>query len=136
MLARLALLALLAAPTQAAEPGRHHDRDHDWHTRWAPASDFGAIAYSTSTGNWGWSSGNTDLLSAQVAATHACGDGDCRPLAWEQGSCAALAVSDDDKTLWGSAGNWPNIEKADDIAIASCLQTGATRCSVATWTCN
>ena len=61
-----------------------------------------------------------------------CGAGDCRPVTWERAACAALAVSNDDPTSWGSWGGAPSIEEADDLAVEQCENVSGGRCSIAT----
>jgi Domain of unknown function (DUF4189) len=155
MFARLATLALLSTavtPVASAwdhDRDAHHDRDRDGdHDRdrdqdrdpergaWqAPQASFGAIAYSTTTGQWGWANGFTTLAEAQVAATGFCGASDCVAVNWEQASCAALAVANDDPAAWGAYGGAPSQDQADLLALDECQGRSGGRCSVVAWTC-
>jgi len=59
----------------------------------AEAHGFGAIAYSRSTGSFGWSDDFDSRYGAEVRALNGCRAyaGDCRVVVWVLNSCAALA---------------------------------------------
>ena len=68
----------------------------------ASAHQFGAIAYSATTGRWGIA---TDyyLGGAQVAAVSHCSVWDCQAVAWVTGGCAALAAGPGGHYGWAYA---------------------------------
>jgi hypothetical protein len=69
----------------------------------ALADNYGAIAYSPSTGATGTSWNCCDEGTAEQSAVGYCGQADCGSYVWTDNQCAALAVSSNGG--WGWAGN-------------------------------
>jgi serine/threonine-protein kinase len=107
------VLALLVPATAFA--GRHHDR---WNR--VDQGTFGAIAYSPSTGNIGWSYGYGDGDSAKTAATSSCGVGDCAWQVVEQNEYAVIAIG-----TGGPGVAWStDYATAEQNALAACSAKG------------
>ncbi len=68
---------------------------------------YGAIAYSTTTGIFGWAVRAPTLYDAQVVAANYCAQGavDCQNLMWFANTCASISISRTDKTAVGWAWN-------------------------------
>jgi hypothetical protein len=95
----------------------------------ARADGFGSIAYSQSTGNYGWSYGKCNRSEAAASATSTCGVGDCRSLAWEHNECVALSTGPDGRYGWA----WnSDVGTAESNALAQC----GFNCVVARWVCS
>ena len=85
----------------------------------AQSDIYGAIAFDSSAGKWGWSTGHSTQADAEQAAIAKCNSPGCKSIMWVKNACAALATTND--LGWGSA--W-GINKADaeDKAISTCKQ--------------
>ena len=100
----------------------------------AEAGDrYGAIAYSPSTGAYGWSYDHVSRAAAEGAALAQCNQraGDCQVPLWFQNACGALAIGDGGGwgTGWGTSRGL-----AEGYALQTCRQyTG--NCSVRRWAC-
>ena len=81
------------------------------------ANQYAAIAYSSSTGNAGYSYNWSDLGDAENAAVASCGDADAVIVTWSQNSWCALAVGDDGS--YGYASGNTQCE-AENAALANC----------------
>ena len=82
---------------------------------------YGAIAYSPSTGVYGYSYNYTTQSEAEYQAHQKCGYVDCQTATWVKNGCMSLAVNDYD--YW--AGAWGNTyEEARGKAILSCQESG------------
>jgi len=98
----------------------------------AAADVFGAIAYSKSTGKWGYSYDYSSREEAESAAVGNCDRNDCVVKSWFKNSCGALAKASN-KALgysWGA----PDRERAERIALSKCRERGS-RCRIITWAC-
>jgi Domain of unknown function (DUF4189) len=106
-------LVLLAAPREAAAD------DH-----------YGAIAFSQSSGNWGYSFDFASRGGAERDALNRCGDG-CQIVLWFRNACGALASGDDNSygTGWASSRG-----EAERIAMSGCREN-SSKCSVTAWVC-
>jgi serine/threonine-protein kinase len=81
-----------------------------------PGSRFGAIAYSTSTANWGTSYDHASEAAARNAALDSCGQSDCKVVVWFQNACGALAVgSTGSGAAWGQTRS-----EAEEKALLHC----------------
>jgi len=98
---------------------------------WA-GDNFGAIAYSPSSGADGYSYDYSTQAEAEEHALAECnsrGDG-CQSALWFRNACGALAVGPDG---WGSA--WGNDqETAEQNALDAC-KGHSENCSVTRWVC-
>ncbi len=85
----------------------------------AAGDTFAAVAYSPSTGRWGYGNGYLTKSEAITRARHECGKRDARTN-WCKNAWIALALSDQNPGGWGSSwGETP--EAAKHAAIAECL---------------
>lgn len=95
---------------------------------------FGAIAYSTSDGSYGYSYDYDTLWAAQEKALAECrkyGDG-CTIVGWFRNACGALATSSDG--AWGYS--WGNSKsEAINNAMGQCRSHGGTNCTWRCWSC-
>ena len=98
----------------------------------AAQNNYGAIAYSPSTGAHGWSYDYGSRAAAEDVALSACRRhaGDCLIPIWFRNACGALAVgSNGYGSGWGS-----NRRLAENFALRSCRQrTGG--CWIKRWAC-
>ena len=88
-----------------------------------------AIAYSPSTGEFGYAYNYEDRESAEKAALKNCSPKDARIVCWVKSGFCALALGDD-KSAWGTGyqyDNGSNNTDAMDTAVAECKKrtTGA-----------
>ncbi|MCJ8311178.1 MAG: DUF4189 domain-containing protein [Hyphomicrobiales bacterium] len=98
----------------------------------AEANNYGAIAYSQSTGASGRSWDYRSRAAAERAALNNCyrHAGDCRVI-WFRNACGAVAVGNGGG--WGSA--WGNTRRqAQNAAIRSCRRY-TSGCRVRVWQC-
>ena len=98
----------------------------------AEANNYGAIAYSQSTGASGRSWDYRSRAAAERAALNNCyrHAGDCRVI-WFRNACGAVAVGNGGG--WGSA--WANTRRqAQNAAIRSCRRY-TSGCQVRVWQC-
>ena len=88
---------------------------------------FGAIAYSPSTGETGYSFGFSSRAASEQRAKRECGQSDCQIAAWYPNSCGALAVGDDG-TWRGGLGSTESGARQD--AQSDCMKAGGKNCKV------
>jgi serine/threonine-protein kinase len=95
--------------------------------------NYGAIAYSPSTGAYGWSYDHVSQASAVSAALAECSQraGDCQVPLWFRNACGALAVGSGGGfgTGWGTSRGI-----AERYALRVCRQHAGS-CSVRRWVC-
>jgi serine/threonine-protein kinase len=91
------------------------------------ASNFGAIAYSPDTRDYGYSFGYSSRSEAERRAKRECGKDDCEIAAWFENSCGAVAVGDDG-TWAGGTGNTERAARQD--AMTDCTSDGGKNCKV------
>jgi serine/threonine-protein kinase len=97
----------------------------------AHAANFGAIAYSSSTGAYGWSFDYSSRTEAEQVATQNCGEADCTPELWFVDACGAIAIGDDGYgTGWGA-----DRDRAEAEAIETC-RNYTMNCSVRQSVCS
>jgi hypothetical protein len=92
---------------------------------------YGAIAYGTKSGAYGWSHDFEDAPSAENEALNQCratGD-DCQVVVDFWNTCAAVAA--DGGTVAYGLGD--DRGQAEDGAIASCEKDGGAQCEVQAW---
>src|SRR5690606_2804301 len=94
---------------------------------------FGAISYSPSTGAYGRSWNWSTRERAEDVANGYCAQADCRVVVWVRNGCAALAVAQGDRGLWGWAWSSSRSE-AESLALAECHQDHGP-CMVKTSVC-
>jgi serine/threonine-protein kinase len=90
-------------------------------TCWACTDDYGAIAYSRSTGKCAWAINYASRGAAENAATQRCGASDCGAVIWFRNACGALAR--------GSRGQWASAwagsrAEAERNALSRCNANG------------
>lgn len=95
-------------------------------------TQFGAIAYSKSTGRWGYSYGYRDPSSANNAAMNRCDRDDCevKLVCWN--GCGALAKGRDGGMGWGTAGPRSGAEVQ---ALQECNGVD-NNCEIICWACS
>lgn len=94
----------------------------------APRRSYGAIAYSVSSGAWGYSEEYSGRTAAQNRAVKECRTQDCQVAAWFYNSCGALAASGTNGP-WGAA-QGANEARARQSAQARCAKEGGTNCQI------
>jgi hypothetical protein len=98
--------------------------------RGSPSDNFGAIAFSTSSGAIGYSYNYRSGNDAQESALQTCGN-NCKVVVWFTNACGALAVGADRRYGTGWAGNR---QEAESTAMRYC-SSNTTGCGIARWTC-
>jgi Domain of unknown function (DUF4189) len=98
----------------------------------APAAlaNFGAIAYSPSTGTWGTSNNCATRADAETLALAHCNAPDARVVAWVQNGYAALALGTDPEAYGWAWNN--NLNMATTRAMRECSQRNSG-CHIACW---
>ena len=92
---------------------------------------FGAIAFSPSTGQYGWAKNQSVDTGASDEAVSGCGVDDCEAVV-VFANCAALSVGDGFGMGFSKA---KSIGKAEDAALAKCDEF-TTNCIVSASVCN
>lgn len=106
-------------------------RDADSPHVLASEDNYGAIAYSTSSGNYGYSYDYSSQWEAEQAALDRCNDDDCEILVWFANNCAALA-----KGRAGIGYAYGNSQaEAESLALDKCSDH-TSGCRVLCWACN
>ena len=102
-----------------------------WSTAALADDNYGAIAFSQSTGNYGFSYDYDSRASAEARAREKCGDHNCTVVLWFVNACGALATGDGNAygTGWASSRR-----EAENIAMSNC-RGEASGCSVIRWAC-
>jgi uncharacterized protein DUF4189 len=88
---------------------------------------WGAIAYSLSTGDYGYSEGYSARSEAERWAIKECGKNDCKVAAWFSNSCGAVATGDNE--AYGGAQH-NNEKRARELALSRCEKEGGRNCEV------
>jgi hypothetical protein len=99
-------------------------------TRTPARDNWGAIAYSTSTGRYGFAYDYASQAQAVNSAVERCKARDCQAVVWFVNSCGAFAKGDS-AYGWG-IGNTRAI--AESKALAECRKRGGG-CHIVQWTC-
>lgn len=99
----------------------------------ARADNYGAIAFSQSTGTIGWSYDFRSRGAAEQAALQRCANSapDCTVPVWFRNACGAIAIGNNN----GFGSGWGTTrELAERFALQTCRKfTG--NCSVRRWVC-
>ncbi|MFO0554970.1 MAG: DUF4189 domain-containing protein [Polyangiaceae bacterium] len=98
----------------------------------AKADKFGALAFSDSTGKYGWAADRASREEAEDAAIGFCEVKDCRPIVWFKNSCGAIARGDD-RVVYYAYGQTSR-EESERVAIDRC-QEHTTKCVGIAWGC-
>jgi Domain of unknown function (DUF4189) len=94
---------------------------------------WGAIAYSPSTGESGYSEGYTTRAGAIDRAARECRHADCETSVTFEYACGALAVADND--VW--SGQWnANRFRAERLSQSDCERRGGQHCEIITSQCS
>lgn len=99
------------------------------------AQNWGAIAYSPTTGAAGWSSQHANEVDAELTALGFCDQnaGDCVSAITFHDACGAVAAGDG--VGWGA--DWGlDGEIAQDEALTACYAHGNSSCSIVRWQCS
>lgn len=101
----------------------------------ALADNYGAIAYSQSSGAVGWSYDYPSRKAAEGTALGNCQGhgGGCSVAFWFSNNCGALAASADRSIGWGWA---DNRFAAQARALDECRKHGRAGCQIRAWSCN
>jgi len=91
------------------------------------SDSYGAIAYSSESGDYGYSYGYGSRAEAEQRAKGECGKSDCEIAAWFQNSCGALAVGEDGN--W-AGGNGNSARRAAEDALNDCAKDGGKNCKI------
>ena len=94
----------------------------------APQKSYGAIAYSSQDGAYGYSDGWDNQGKAEKTALRYCsqnGSG-CEIQVWFQNSCGAVAA-DGNLAFWGQN---DSEEEAKRLALENCMKSGGQNCEV------
>jgi len=92
---------------------------------------FGAIAFSASTGKFGWVKNSADKAVAQSDAVASCGQADCDTVVVFP-ACAAMSVGDGFGMGFSAD---KSVTKAEETALAQC-DSYTTNCIISTSLCN
>jgi hypothetical protein len=99
----------------------------------AQAQDnYGAIAYSSSTGNWGYSYDYGSRAQAENSALRRCGRDDCEIKVWFKNSCGAMAKASNGALGWSYAAS--SRAEAESLALSECEARGSN-CRIVCWAC-
>jgi hypothetical protein len=120
------------APNQAQPPPQSAHRDDQFEVGGENKSGFGAIAYSSSTRNWGESFGYSSRNASERRAIKKCGQSDCQLVASFYRQCGA--VVDDENGVFGS-GLGPAPQLALHDAFAACEARNGKNCEIERVTC-
>ncbi len=92
---------------------------------------YGAIAYSTDSGRYGYSYDYDSRAAAEERAVSECNDSSCTAVLWFRNACGALATGDGHAygTGWAS-----DRSEAENTAMSYCNKNG-TNCSITRWVC-
>jgi hypothetical protein len=94
------------------------------------ADNYGAIAFSQTTGNWGYTYDYGSRGSAEQGALNKCGGG-CSVVLWFKNACGALATGGGNGYGTGWAGTRG---RAQGIAMSNC-RARAHGCGIVAWAC-
>lgn len=94
--------------------------------------NYGAIAYSKSTGNYGYSHDYSSRSQAEQAALGECKSGDCQIKCWFKNSCGALAKAGNGALGYSWAAS--DRQEAERVALEQCRQRGSN-CHIVCWAC-
>ena len=97
----------------------------------ANADNYGAIAYSSSSGRYGYSYDWGSRADAENYARSQCGSTDCAVKVWFKNACGALAVGQNGGLGWGWSGSRG---AAESTALNEC-QSRTGGCSIKSWAC-
>ena len=99
------------------------------------SDQYGALAYSRSTGAYGYSYDFDSEARAKRTALNNCGRGapDCQVVITFIDQCGALAETPRHEV---STGLGKTRKEAEDRSLAACRAAGGKDCSVAAWTCS
>jgi hypothetical protein len=93
---------------------------------------YGAIAYSPTASQYGYSQKQNSIAAAERKAAEDCGRNDCQVALWFS-SCGALA-KDEDNGAWGT-GYGDNVQLAGTFAQTTCVKKGGRNCKLQFATC-
>ncbi|HEX3067257.1 MAG TPA: DUF4189 domain-containing protein [Thermoanaerobaculia bacterium] len=94
---------------------------------------YGAIAYSTRTGNYGYADNAGTRAGAERRALENCERRDCKVEVWFRNSCGALATGEGGR-IYGWAQN-SSLREAKESAVEHCRHEGGRRCRVVISAC-
>jgi len=103
-----------------------------WSTTALADDHYGAIAYSQSTGSYGFSYDYDSRAAAEAQARENCDDRGCTVVLWFVNACGALATGNGHAygTGWASSRG-----EAESIAMSNCKDEASGGCSISCWAC-
>jgi serine/threonine-protein kinase len=115
---QLAVCTVLLAITSLSTPAAAND-------------NYGAIAFSQDSGNYGYSYDHNTRAGAERDALNRCNASDCTVVVWFMNDCGALASGDHNGygTGWASSRG-----EAENIAMSNC-KNESSNCSITCWAC-
>jgi hypothetical protein len=99
----------------------------------ARADRYGAIAYSTRTGHYGYADNAPTRGAAERRALERCEGRDCKVEVWFRNSCGALAAGEDGR-IFGWAHD-TSLRDAKVAAVEQCRQHRGHHCQVVISAC-
>jgi len=90
-----------------------------------PRNSYGAIAFSPSSGSFGYSDNYANRTQAENRAKSECGKNDCVIATWFFNHCGALATSANGS--WGAEHSRSEVN-AKSLALSRCAKEGGTNC--------
>jgi hypothetical protein len=96
----------------------------------ARAAGYGAIAYSPSTGAYGYAYGKSCQAEAENTALCYCKAPDAQIVVWCQNACAALAVGDNGVYGYAVA---DSRKEAERLALRQCRDAGGCNPHIRCW---
>ena len=100
-----------------------------------PSPNFGAIAYGSQSGAWGYSYNWDTRKQAEDQALAECQEraADCEVLVWYQRECGAVVSADGDNVYWGVG---DGTGAAGENALAICKKDGGKNCTIRVEQCS
>ena len=101
----------------------------------APSDSYGAIAYSRTSGSWGYSYKWSSRAKAESVAMQTCAKyaKDCEVTVWYDRECGAVAADQGPTAFWG-IGN--TVSQARATALNECMKGGRKGCAVQVSQCS
>jgi hypothetical protein len=94
---------------------------------------YGAIAYSPSSGSFGYSYEHANRTQAESRAVRECGKDDCKVATWFFNNCGAVAAASNG--AWGGAQGGSE-RTAQSAALSRCANEGGTSCEIKVTRCS
>ncbi|MBY0371465.1 DUF4189 domain-containing protein [bacterium] len=100
-----------------------------------PMHTYGSIAYSPSTGIYGFSYNHYAASQALNQSVFRCNLPDCRPVVWFAGACGSVAADTENPAIYGWA--WAaDAYTAQQQAVVQCGLRTKGSCKMRAWACS